>query len=147
MCCICTQLCLAKPPGLQIEKYYASSCKQLAGSWHGFFVDQTDLFGSGGPWPITMSLQCRQGKLSGRINDNDTPAYVRGTIGGAVRGICKRGEITEFIMHKHKDGLKSSGALVARNLLIIKLPWQGAMISAKFLLVLKRYEKNRAKKV
>jgi len=125
---------------VQLEKYYASACANYTGTWHGFFTDPTDLFGNGGPWPVTLSFINKGDKVAGWVSSKKAPGYVSGTMEGMIWANCSKGQLSNIFMGKPKQcGVYSqSGLLVSKDVMILKINYQNSMTGAPFYLFLKR---------
>ena len=59
-----------KNQSIQLNKYYAATCANYTGTWRGFFTDPTDLFGNGGPWPVSVSLYNNWRRYTFRLSES-----------------------------------------------------------------------------
>lgn len=133
---------LATP--ISIPIYYAAHCTDLQGTWRGFFVDPNDLFGSGQHWPITLSLAVRGSKVIGRIINLAEPLkgidpQLPPKTFLPVWASCSHGQLTHLVLGHNSCGVYGTpSGLVAKNLLLMYLPYQNAMIGTQFLTILQR---------
>lgn len=125
---------------LTIAPYYQANCGLVTGTWQGFFTDPTDLYGDGGPWAISMSLLNQNGKIIGKADANNAPAYVGPAVNKRIWADCTNGVLTNiFIGNRDTCGAYSKGGeLVSKNLLILFLHTESAMNGTDFLVVLRR---------
>jgi hypothetical protein len=118
---------------ITLAKYYRATCQDYTGTWQGFMTDPQELFADGGPWPVTLSL----------FNHGQ---YIIGQGGGAPVGIkkiwaqCKDGVLSNIFWGEKGacGGFSQQGLLVSKNVLVLELNYESAMIGTKFLLFLKR---------
>lgn len=146
---ICTVNYAANLPinsSIVIAKYYAAKCTNINGEWHGFFVDPTDLFGDGGPWPISADISCHNGRVNGVLNASQAPVYVRAAASGELQATCASGLITGVTLGKHivHRSIVPNSMLISKNVLLLYVPYENAMIGTNFLLILKRIIKAKS---
>ena len=111
-----------------------ADCKALAGVWRGYFVDQTSLFGNGGPWPIELRLGFQNGRIVGTANGSKAPNYVRDKVTANLSGTCSKGMITDVTLGKAgQRGQKAApGIMVNNRVLILHLAYNNAMTGTEF---------------
>lgn len=127
-----------------LNKYYAATCQDYSGTWHGIITDPGNLFADGGPWPVTISLHNKDGYI---IGQSSMIQYTHN--GGEIskRQIwaeCKNGVLDNiFWGNKGACGSVShQGLLVSKNVLVMQLNYENSMTGTNFLVFLSR--KNSA---
>lgn len=125
---------------IQLSKYYAATCSDYTGTWRGFFTNPTDLFGNGGPWPVTVSLYNKGANVVGRVSSRKAPGYVSGTMQGMIWSKCNTGQLSNIFMGKPNQcgAYSQTGLLISKNVLVLEIHYQNAMNDAPFFLFLKR---------
>lgn len=129
---------------VSLNKYYAASCQDYTGTWHGFITDPSSLFSDGGPWPVTISLYNKDDHL---IGQSSMIQYTNN--GGEISkrqlwAECKNGVLDNiFWGNKGACGSYShQGLLVSKNVLVMQLNYESSMTGTNFLVFLSR--KNNA---
>lgn len=129
-----------KPSVMNINQYYDARCQSYTGTWQGFMTDPSNLYGDGGPWPVTVSLYNRNDRM---IGETSRIQYTHN--GGVIEprqiwARCKNG-VLDDIYWGSKDGcgdFSHQGLLVSKNVLILQLNHQSNMNEANFYLFLTR---------
>lgn len=134
----CTSV-FAGEPMLTLNKYYQADCKDFTGTWQGFMTDPTDLFGNGGPWPVTVSLYQQNGKVWGRTTEVKEKNHMIFKA-NEIWARCSDGKLTDvFWGLKNSCGaLSQQGGLVSKNVLALQLNWENAMNGASLVVFLQR---------
>lgn len=126
--------CQARADSINLKPASDADCKAISGVWRGYFVDQTSLFGNGGPWPIELRLGLQNGRIVGTANGSKAPDYVRDKVTANLSGVCSNGMITDVTLVKAgKIGNKAApGIMVNNRMLILHLVYSNAMTGTEF---------------
>jgi|GEM_PF-3243028 hypothetical protein len=135
------QTCFADDStAVRLNKYYAASCQDYNGTWHGFITDPSDLFSNGGPWPLTISLYNRNNHIIGQstmiqYSNNGGEISKR-----QIWAECRNGALNNiFWGNKGACGSYShQGLLVSKNVLVLQLNYESSMTGTQFLVFLTR---------
>lgn len=129
----------AESNGITLPSYYQASCDAYAGTWQGFITDPSDLYGSGGPWPITVSLAYKNGRVIG-VTTPIKYATNANIPSKKVWAQCQNGQLSHlFWGEKGACGrFSEEGALVSKNALVLRLDQEGAMSGTQFMVFLQR---------
>jgi hypothetical protein len=125
---------------LTINNYYAATCDAYTGTWQGYLTDPSDLFGNGGPWPVTVQLLAKNNQLSGNTS---AIHYAQGNASISSRSIyaqCRHGKLTNIFWGElgQCGSLSQQGVLVSRNVLMLQLNYENSMTGATFTTFLTR---------
>ncbi|VVC75634.1 hypothetical protein AQUSIP_09240 [Aquicella siphonis] len=125
---------------ITLPAYYQAACGDYTGTWQGFMTDPADLFGNGGPWPVTISLYHQDGRIAG---SSSAVSYAAdsGTIEGKrIWAQCQNGVLKNIFWGKKNacGSFSQDGALVSKNALVLRLNYENAMTGTNFLLFLQR---------
>lgn len=126
--------------GIHIKKYYRSSCEDYAGTWEGVITDPTDLFADGGPWPVTVVLASAHGEI---VGESSAMKYADGKSTFAsrmIRARCSKGQLKDIYWGPLDScgSLSQNGELVSKNMLVLQLNYENAMIGAEMYAFLQR---------
>jgi hypothetical protein len=136
--------CLSNPAAavnknIKLDKYYQATCPLYTGTWTGFITNPTNLFGNGGPWPITINLYSNGNHIVGRSSAVD---YGKGgnIPSKPIWAQCQNGILSNiFWGEKGSCGrFSQQGLLVSQNVLILQFNWENAMSGTSFLSFLER---------
>lgn len=124
---------------MSLDKYYQANCQDYAGTWQGFMTDPTDLFGNGGPWPITVNISQQNGKIWGRTSEVKEKKHIVFK-SNEIWARCSDGKLKDiFWGAKNSCGaLSQQGGLVSKNVSALQLNWEGSMNNASLILFLQR---------
>ncbi len=139
----------AASAAMTIKPAYNASCADLTGTWQGSFIDPTELFGNGGPWPIKFNLYNRGDTVIGQVDASQAPAYVKHSASGQFFAQCQQATLSKiFLKNKNHCGhFATQGALAGKNMLIFYLPYENAMNATDFLVVLTRSNNSYTGKI
>lgn len=134
----------ATPATMTVPGYFNAACQDYTGTWRGFITDQTDLFGNGGAWPITVSLYQKDGHIIGRSSAIKYAKRDSVLLAKKIWADCKDGMLSQIIWGEKGEcgSVSQQGMLVSRNVLLLQLNWESAMNSAKFVAFLQRVNSN-----
>lgn len=103
-------------------------------------ADPTDLFGDGGPWPVTIHLKTLGSKVTG-----ETGAFMYAGKGGVmskriIHADCEKGVLKNICWGTKKtcDDYSQEGILASKNMLVLKLNYSNAMTGATFVAIASR---------
>ena len=135
----------ATAEGIQLKKYYRATCDDYTGTWEGVITDPTDLFGDGGPWPVTMRFTAKDGEV---IGESTAIEYAGGKGKFArrlIRAHCSNGQLQDIYWGKLSGcgSLSQNGELVSKNMLVLQLNFESAMIGANLYAFLERKNNTR----
>ena len=130
-----TSVTSANTTSINIKQYYDANCSRLTGTWSGVYTDPTNLFGDGGPWPITISMTTKDNNIIGTIK---TPGPLNGD--SQLWGTCVRGRLTKiFAGSTNQCGdYAPDGVLISQNMIIMSIPYENAMTGTNFIVTLQR---------
>jgi hypothetical protein len=133
---------------ISVKPAFNANCADLTGTWRGFFIDPTQLFGKGGPWPMQVSLRFKDGLIRGTVDSSHAPSNVRDSAKGQLWGACKKGMITDvYLQGNQRCGhLAPPGVMLQKNVLLFSLPFENAMTGTDFTVVLTRVNKSPSDK-
>lgn len=138
--CLYSHTASATMQTLSLSTYPAADCKDYTGTWQGTLTDVSGLFGDGGPWPVTVSLYQHNGYLWGRTTDIKGAGKQAALAAHEIWARCQDGILHDIFWGKQNQcgALSQQGALLTKNLLVMKANWENAMTNASFLLLLQR---------
>lgn len=124
---------------IQLSPYYQANCADYAGTWQGFMTNPSDLFAGGGPWPVKLTLTEKQGQLYGRTIVANNPV-LQSLNNREVFVRCENGNLQKIFWGKKGScgTVSQQGVQVSKNVIVLQLMYENAMMNAPFLLFLKR---------
>lgn len=125
---------------ITLSAYYQAACDDYTGTWEGFMSDPTDLFGNGGPWPVTIGMYYQAGRITGKTS---TVSYAGKSGSIETKPLwaqCQNGVLKNIFWGKKSacGSFSQDGELVSKNVLVLRLNYENAMNGTNFLVFLQR---------
>lgn len=126
--------------GINLNKYYVAKCEDYSGTWEGVVTDPTDLFANGGPWPVTVVLSVKGNEIMGQSSAFSYAGKQGKFDSRMIRARCSNGQLSDIFWGKLDacGSLSQTGTLVSKNMLVMQLNYENAMINADMLAFLQR---------